>query len=86
MSSTIRLPKRFYMRSFLCFKTSPDCGDPACLCSWCEQLITADDAPAIRMTNGANEEARFHRHCVTPAMYGSGLLPATHEIDDEDQL
>lgn len=74
------------MRTFLWFKTSPNCGDPTCLCSWCEELITEEDAPAIRMTNSANEEARFHRRCINAAMYGSGLLPQIHEIGDEDAL
>ena len=68
------------------FSSSPDAGDPTCLCSWCEELITEEDAPVIRMTNGADQEARFHRRCINPALYGSGLLPGIRGIDTEDAL
>jgi hypothetical protein len=75
------------MNTITWFNSSPDCGDPTCLCSWCEELITEDDAPAIRLFDrDTNREARFHRRCINPALYGSGLLPGTHGIDDEVAL
>jgi len=54
------------------FKSSPDAGDPTCICSWCEQPIGEDEAPIIRLFDtDANTEARFHWHCVSD----SGVLP-----------
>ena len=56
------------MTSFIWFTDSPDVGDPACLCSLCEKLITEDDAPAIRLFDtNTNREARFHMRCAGKA-------------------
>ncbi len=54
------------------FKTSPDCDDPTCLCSWCEQPIGEHEAPIIRLFDSdAGTEARFHRRCLSD----SGVMP-----------
>lgn len=68
-------------KSITWFSTSPDAGDPSCLCSWCEQLITEAQAPAIRLFDSdTNREARFHRGCYGAAM---GLAP-NQEGDEDD--
>ena len=75
------------MKAITWFSSSPSAGDPSCICSWCEQPIGEEDAPLIRLFDtNTNREARFHRRCINPALYGSGLLPGTHEIDDEVEL
>jgi len=54
------------------FKTSPNAGDPTCLCSWCEEPIGEHEAPIIRLFNtDVGTEARFHRRCLV----ASGVLP-----------
>ena len=61
------------------FHTSPDAGDPACLCSWCEQPIDADEAPIVRLFDSdANTEARFHRRCLSDF----GVLPGVAFPED----
>lgn len=46
------------------FADSPDAGDPKCLCSFCYDLITEEQAPAIRVFDTEkNLEARFHQEC-----------------------
>ena len=73
------------MRTITWFNSSPQCGDPTCLCSWCEELITEEDAPLVRLFDtDTSREARSHRRWIHPALYGSGLLPGIHGIDDED--
>jgi hypothetical protein len=39
------------------FTDSPDAGDPACLCSFCEQPIDEDSSPVLRAVDlsGKNE-------------------------------
>jgi hypothetical protein len=67
-------------RTITWFSTSPDAGDPTCLCSWCEQPITEAQAPAIRLFDSdTNREARFHRGC-----YGAAMGMASGQQDDED--
>lgn len=62
------------------FANSPDCGDPACLCSWCGKGIGEHDAPAIRLFDrDTNREARFHRRCASE----SGVLPGVSFPEDE---
>lgn len=61
------------------FTDSPDCGDPACICSACGELIAEKDAPAIRVFNDQNQEARFHMRCAEP-IFGIRMLP---DLDDD---
>ncbi len=44
------------------FTTSPDAGDPECLCSRCGKPIGEDEVP-IRAWNG-NLEYRYHQACL----------------------
>ena len=44
------------------FDDSPDAGDPLCICSYCEEVITEEDAPPIRLFD-SKKEARFHTEC-----------------------
>lgn len=54
------------MSTITWFSTSPDAGDPSCLCSWCEQPISEDEAPFVRLFNTeTRKEARFHQRCAT---------------------
>lgn len=62
------------------FKSSPNAGDPTCLCSWCEQPIGEHEAPIIRLFDSdAGTEARFHRRCLSQ----SGVLPGSSFPEDE---
>jgi len=46
------------------FEDSPDAGDPACICSYCEEVIREDEAPAIRFFDMESKtEARLHIDC-----------------------
>jgi hypothetical protein len=64
------------------FSDSPDCGDPACICSLCSTLITEDHAPAIRLFDtDTNREARFHMRCAATA--GIVTLPPISDYDDD---
>lgn len=46
------------------FSDSPDAGDPACICSWCGQVIEDDDNIPFRLFREENNtEARFHKDC-----------------------
>lgn len=56
------------MRAITWFSSSPNAGDPTCLCSWCEDLITEEEAPVIRLFDtDTNREARFHWSCAGAA-------------------
>ena len=45
------------------FNDSPDAGDPACICSYCEEVI--NDAPVIRFFDREKDtEARLHVDCL----------------------
>ena len=44
------------------FRDSPDAGDSLCICSYCEEVISKEDAPAIRLFDN-KQEARFHFEC-----------------------
>jgi hypothetical protein len=47
-----------------CFEDSPDAGDPACVCSWCEQPIAEHDTPIrVFVEDGRVGEYRFHYPC-----------------------
>jgi hypothetical protein len=60
------------------FTTSPDTGEPDCLCSRCGEVIEERCAPAIRCwPPTAIFEYRFHPHCV-------GASPCC-DGDDEDE-
>jgi len=60
---TARLGLKFDKEAALrWFTDSPDAGDPLCICSYCEEVITEEDAPAIRLFAN-REEARFHTEC-----------------------
>jgi hypothetical protein len=52
------------------YETSPDAGDPDCICSFCGFVIPADEVP-IRLSHTCNikdcdfekKEARLHQAC-----------------------
>ena len=52
------------------FETSPDAGDPDCICSYCGFVITKDEVP-IRLSHDCHQEdcalkkreARLHQAC-----------------------
>ena len=49
------------------FPNSPSIGDPDCICSWCGQLITLDQSPAVKLRKLVNKlEARFHIKPIAP--------------------
>jgi hypothetical protein len=59
------------------FPDSPDAGSPLCICSYCEEVITEEDAPAIRLFDN-KREARFHTQCfLTSQTYN--LIPGNAE-------
>lgn len=46
------------------FNDSPDAGDQACICSYCEEVIQENEAPAVRFFDRENNtEARLHIDC-----------------------
>lgn len=45
------------------FDTSPDAGDPDCICSYCGFVITEDDVPIRFFRESNNTEARLHIEC-----------------------
>ena len=45
------------------FDSSPDAGDPSCLCSYCEELIDEHEMPIRAFDTEKNLEARFHIKC-----------------------
>jgi hypothetical protein len=45
------------------FKTSPDAGDPDCICSYCGFVIPEDDWPIRIFRECDNTEARLHLEC-----------------------
>jgi len=66
------------------FSSSPNAGDPGCICSWCEEPIAADEAPIIRMFDSdTNREARFHRSCTGAAL--SLAMPPPENLEDDDE-
>ena len=68
------------MSAITWFSSSSDCGDPTCLCSYCEQPIGEHEAPIIRLFDAdTNREARFHRRCA----HESGVLPGIAFPEDE---
>lgn len=46
-----------------CFNDSPDAGDPACICSKCEQQIAEDIVPVRIFPEQGNIEVRMHPDC-----------------------
>lgn len=46
------------------FSDSPDAGDPACLCSLCEKIISEDEVPIRMWSQGkVRREIRLHWDC-----------------------
>jgi hypothetical protein len=62
------------------FDSSPDQGDPDCLCSWCGLVISADELPPFRMFR-RDQEARFHNQCLMEAIEQGELI--IKKKDDE---
>lgn len=64
------------------FRTSPDAGDPACRCSWCNERI-ASERECVRLWYGDAEryELRFHAACFAYVATVEGLL-----FEDIDHL
>jgi hypothetical protein len=50
-----------YLRWFV---DSPDAGDPGCICSFCFQVIQADEVPLRIFSGSGNSEARLHQACA----------------------
>ena len=46
------------------FETSPDAGDPDCICSYCGFVIPEDDVPARFLCEGGKLEIRLHWECL----------------------
>jgi hypothetical protein len=75
------------MKTIQWFTDSPDCGDPACICSWCGRLIAEKDAPAIRLFDaGQNKEIRFHRACIGPAIWSASTAVRDFATFDDQEL
>ena len=61
-----------YMQRIKWYQDSPDAGDPSCLCSFCEKMISEEECP-IRMWNNKTDsslEARFHEDCFKQIIEG----------------
>ena len=54
------------------FGSSPDAGDPVCICSYCGERILDDEVP-IRIFSEDNTEARLHDFCATFVINWSAL-------------
>lgn len=69
------------------FTTSPDAGDPACLCSWCGAPIGEAEFP-IRLYWERSPtdvlEARFHDACCQPVFGVRVISYIPTEMEDED--
>lgn len=46
------------------FKDSPNTGDPACLCSWCGNVIKAGEFPIRAFRSCDRTELRLHMECA----------------------
>lgn len=57
------------MNGLTWFKDSPCCGEPKCKCSLCLDVITEEEAPAIRFFDlDNNSEIRLHERCFRKRM------------------
>jgi hypothetical protein len=50
-----------YLRWFV---DSPNTGDPACICSFCFQVIQQDEVPLRIFSGSGNSEVRLHPECA----------------------
>jgi len=69
------------------FDDSPEAGDPACICSHCDQVI-GGEVP-LRLWNAAGQEARLHQRCFalrTGAPPDVEPIPLTEDDDLLDLL
>lgn len=78
------LPK--YVDKIKWFDTSPDAGDPSCLCSYCEELIDKDEVPIRAVDTEKNLEARFHIKCLGIVTGEEIYALGDDEIDDDLDL
>lgn len=64
MSAYLRIWAGYYLmwEKITWFVDSPATGNPACLCSYCLEVIK-DESCAIRLFHSDNLEARFHVTC-----------------------
>ncbi|MBA7637851.1 hypothetical protein ES703_45500 [subsurface metagenome] len=85
MTSFQFLPE--YVDKIKWFDTSPDAGDPSCLCSLCELLIDEDEVPIRAVDTEKNLEARFHIKCFG-TVTGEEIfaLDDDEEIDEDEEL
>ncbi len=64
------------------FDTSPSAGDPDCICSHCDQVISGE--MPLRLWNASGQEARLHQRCFairTGALVETEFVP-TMDIDE----
>ncbi len=63
------------------FRDSPDTGNPACICSYCGEIITDEDEIPLRCFRQGNmpggEELRLHMYCARQVVVE--LLPKVFE-------
>ena len=66
MSQQRASPTQFqFLTSDRAFTDSPDAGSPACLCSRCGDVISEEQAPALRVFDDElNVEYRYHITCA----------------------
>lgn len=70
MSITLALVKN----ELTLFDDSPDTGWPACICSYCGNVIGADEAPWRVLTEDGKQEARLCAHCNAIQVIEMGQL------------
>lgn len=46
------------------FETSPNAGDPDCICSYCGFVIPEDDVPTRLFSQSGKLEVRLHSECL----------------------
>ena len=46
------------------FETSPDAGDPDCICSYCGFVIPEDEVPVRLFGKSDKLEIRLHSECI----------------------
>ncbi len=64
------------------FKDSPDTGDPACVCSYCAEVIKDDGEIPLRVFREDNTELRLHMFCARQVVIELAPKPTVQELLD----